>query len=149
MLHRRSSPQRRLSKVSMELRSVKKRILDSDALCKDSSKLNLYTGFSKPEHYQALLVFPRSKIPSSKGLQFSSKLSFENTILLTLVKYKLYRPQGDLAYMLDHLHPNLNIAFHRPNNMLLDKPILDNGQYWTSYYYLHLTFKNQNENLYV
>ena len=95
--------QRRLSTVSTELRSVKKRILDSDALCKDSTKLNLYTGFSKPDHYQALLEFLRPdesmiKYPSSQGLQFTNKLSFENSILLTLVKYKLDTPQEDLAF---------------------------------------------------
>ena len=114
--------------------------------------MNLYTAFRKPEHYQALSEFLRpdeSKIPISKGLQFSIKLSFENNSLPTLVKYKLDTPQEDLAFMQDHVHPNLNIVFHRPNNMLLDKPILDIRQYWTSCYYLHLTLKNQNENLYV
>lgn len=90
-----------LSAAKAEVRTLKSRSMDSEVIKRDTSALNLYTGFKHPKHYQALIDFLQ---PDFNHLQFPGekiiKLSPENCILMTLTKYKLDTPQDDLAYRL-------------------------------------------------
>lgn len=92
-----------LSSTKAETKALKSRTMDIDTVKKDSSHLNLYTGFKDLSHFNSLVDFlsPDSHhIIYPSGERFTNRLSFENSILLTLAKYKLDTPQEDLAFRL-------------------------------------------------
>jgi hypothetical protein len=65
--------------------------------------LNLYTGFRDASQFSSLVEFLKPDAetliyPSQGVSKFRNRLSVENSLLVTLMKYKLDSPQEDLAY---------------------------------------------------
>lgn len=89
-----------VSMAKADVKLLKAQTLDVDVLKDNSANLNLYTGFKDYQHFKSLIEFLR---PDAHHLQYPSgpvtkKLSFENSILMTITKYKLDTPQDDLAF---------------------------------------------------
>lgn len=93
-----------LSKAKAETKLLKSRILDSQVIENDTATLNLYTGFKDKQDFHALLGFLEPDATQllypnpSSDQTFRNPLSFANSLLLTLTKYKLDTPQEDLAF---------------------------------------------------
>lgn len=90
-----------LSAAKAEVKQLKARTTDIDIVINDNDTLNLYTGFKNATHFKSLIEFLKPDeqhiiYPGEK--QISGKLSLENCVLLTLMKYKLDAPQDDLAF---------------------------------------------------
>lgn len=98
------STMKRLHTAQASVKSLKSRTLDISTIKECSETLNLYTGFKKRKHWDALYLFLH---PDFASLEFPGgdrhkvpehTISDENCLLLTILKYRMDTPQADLAF---------------------------------------------------
>lgn len=92
-----------VSKAKSETKLLQSRVTDIDQIITDKDLLNFYTGFRGSSQFKSLMKFlepdTHDLVYPSQGIaKFRNRLSNENSLLMTLMKYKLASQQEDLAF---------------------------------------------------